>query len=161
MIWNKLKRHAPLWGKWLFVLLLIPMSKIATAQLNADTLTIGIKQAERTFLQKNLQLLASQYNIDAYQALIQQAVLWDNPNINTDQNLYDGQGGFFKHSDGLGTFYAQVTQLIKTAGKRSKLAQLATDNTNLAKAQFEDVLRSLHYTLVSDLLKMNSLIKSR
>jgi cobalt-zinc-cadmium efflux system outer membrane protein len=145
--------------KWLMGLILVASTNIAMAQSSGDTLTTTIPQAENIFLQKNLQLLAAQYNIDANQALIEQAKLWDNPILNTDQNIYDSQGGFFKHSDGLGTFYVQVQQLIKTAGKRSKLARLATDNTVLAKAQFNDIMRTLRYTLISDLLKVNTLLK--
>jgi cobalt-zinc-cadmium efflux system outer membrane protein len=140
-------------------LFLAATTNVAIAQSSSDTITTTIPQAENIFLQKNLQLLAAQYNIDATQALIEQAKLWDNPIVNTDQNIYDSQGGFFKHSVGFGTFYVQVQQLIKTAGKRSKLAQLAADNTVLAKAQFNDIMRTLRFTLVSDLLKVNALLK--
>jgi cobalt-zinc-cadmium efflux system outer membrane protein len=159
MTMNMQRIRVQLRHKWLLPLLFATSANVAMAQTSADTLTMTIPQAENTFLQKNLQLLAAQYNINAYQALIEQAKLWDNPILNTDQNIYDSEGGFFKHSDGLGTFYVQVQQLIKTAGKRSKLAQLATDNTVLAKAQFNDIMRTLRYTLITDLLKVNTLIK--
>ena len=53
--------------------------------------------------------------------------MWDNPVLSTDQNIYDKQGGFFKHDQANGQVYVQVMQLIKTAGKRNKLAQLALD----------------------------------
>lgn len=156
---NMPKTHVLLRPKWLLPLLLAANASIALAQTSSDTIVYTIPQAENLFLQRNLQLLAAQYNVDANQALIEQAKLWDNPILNTDQNIYDSDGGFFKHNNGLGTFYVQVQQLIKTAGKRSKLAQLATDNTVLAKAQFNDIMRTLRYTLISDMLKVNTLLK--
>jgi cobalt-zinc-cadmium efflux system outer membrane protein len=123
----------------------------------SDTTKLSLPEAEKIFLQKNLSLLAAKYNIDANQALIQQAKLWDNPLLSTDQNIYDGK--FFQHNAVNGQVYVQVTQLIRTAGKRSKLAQLATDNTTLAKEQFDDVMRSLRYTLRNDLLEINHQLK--
>ncbi len=133
------------------------------SQLKAqDTLRITLPEAEKIFLQKNLSLLAAKYNIDANKALIQQAKLWDNPMLNTDQNVYDGakgDGKFFAHTANRGTFYVQLTQLIRTAGKRNKLAQLATDNTALASEQFDDVMRNLRYALRNDLLEINHQLK--
>ncbi len=138
------------------------ISHAVKAQSSADTLRITLPDAEKIFLQKNLSLLAAKYNIDANQALIQQAKLWDNPVLSTDQNIYDGakgDGKFFTHNSTRGQIYIQVTELIRTAGKRSKLAQLATDNTTLAKEQFDDVMRSLRYTLRNDLLEINHQLK--
>ncbi len=134
------------------------------AQSPADTLRVALPEAEKIFLQKNLSLLAAKYNIDVNKALIEQARLWDNPILSTDQNIYDGakgDGKFFAHEANRGTFYIQVTQLLRTAGKRAKLAQLATDNTTLAKEQFDDVMRSLRYTLRGDLLEINHQLKMK
>ncbi len=122
-----------------------------------DTLHLTVPEAEKLFLQRNLDLLAARYNVDANKALIRQARLWENPVLTTDQNIYDGK--FFRHNKGYGQVFVQVDQLIKTAGKRSKLAQLATDNTAIAQAQFDDVVRSLHYTLISDMIEVGHLGK--
>lgn len=130
-------------------------------QTTADTLMLSLPEAEKIFLQNNLPLLAAKYNIDANKALIQQAKLWDNPILITDQNVYDGK--FFRHKteDGqqYGQVFIQVQQLIRTAGKRNKLAQLATDNTTLAQNQFNDVMRSLKFTLQNDFLEIVHLQK--
>ena len=128
----------------------------ATAQ---DTLSLTIQDAEKIFLQNNLSLLAAKYNIDANRALIRQAKLWDNPVLSTDQNVYDQQGSFFKHDGNSGQVYIQVVQLIKTAGKRNKLAQLAQDNTILSSEQFDDLLRTLRYTLINDLFEIDHQLK--
>ena len=148
-------------GIFLLILFFYP-GLINAQQITADTIRISLPEAEKIFLQKNLTLLASKYNIDANKALIQQAKLWDNPILNTDQNIYDGMKGdgkFFAHTENRGTFYAQITQLIRTAGKRNKLAQLATDNTTLASEQFDDVMRNLRYILRNDLLEINHQLK--
>jgi cobalt-zinc-cadmium efflux system outer membrane protein len=145
-----------------FVLLDFLPKLVLAQQANTDTLRLTLVDAEKNFLQKNLSLLAAKYNIDANQALIQQAKLWDNPVLSTDQNIYDGakgDGKFFTHNSTRGQVYIQVTELIRTAGKRTKLAQLATDNTTIAKEQFDDVMRSLRYTLRNDLFEINHQLK--
>ncbi len=91
--------------------------------------------------------------------MIRQAKAWDNPVISTDQNIYDSQGGFFKHDQTNGQVYVQVMQLIRTAGKRNKLAQLAEDNTSISTGQFDDLLRTLRYALVTDLYEIEHQLK--
>ena len=135
---------------------------LAAQQITTDTFRVSLPEAEKIFLQKNLSLLAAKYNIDANKALIQQAKLWDNPILSTDQNIYDGpkgDGKFFAHELNRGTFFIQLTQLIRTANKRNKLAQLATDNTTLASEQFDDLMRNLRYTLRNDLFEINHQLK--
>ena len=143
--------------RFFFIILLSFVAPGAHAQYNPDTLTLDWPQAEKIFLQKNLSLLAAGYNISASEPLVKQAKLWDNPVLFTDQNIYDGK--FFRHNSDYGQVYVQVQQLVRTAGKRTKLAQLATDNVQLAKEQFEDVMRGLRYTLLSDLSDINHLLK--
>ena len=126
---------------------------LAAQQSNADTLQLSVPKAEEIFLQKNLALLANQYNVDINKALVQQAKVWDNPVLNTDQNVYDGK--FFRHEtiDGekFGQIYIQAQQLIRTAGKIKKQTKLAQDNVLSAAAQFNDLMRNLKYVLTTDL----------
>jgi cobalt-zinc-cadmium efflux system outer membrane protein len=133
------------------------ISSFAKAQPGTDTLKLDIPAAEKIFLQKNFSLLAAGYNVNINEALIKQAKLWDNPVLVTDQNIYDGK--FFRHTSDNGQVYVQVQQLIRTAGKRTKLAQLASDNTQLAKEQFDDVMRGLRYALQSDFVEISHLLK--
>lgn len=142
-----------------FSVVMIFLVSSVTAQYSVDTLQVSFREAEKIFLQNNLSLLAGKYNIDANKALIQQAKLWDNPILTTDQNIYDKQGGFFKHDGVNGTFYVQVMQLIRTAGKRNKAVQIAMDNTTISQQQFDDLLRTLRYVLHNDLLEINHLLK--
>ncbi|MDR3679471.1 MAG: TolC family protein [Flavipsychrobacter sp.] len=120
----------------------------------ADTLHLSIKDAEKTFLEKNLSLLAQHYNIQSSQALVEQARKWDNPILNTDQNIY-ANNHFFQHGTDAngnpqGEVYAQVQQLIKTAGKRGKQINLAKTNVNIAEWQFKETLRNLRASLFKD-----------
>lgn len=139
--------------------LLFFLVKNVVAQSSIDTVQLSFPAAEKIFLQNNLSLLAGKYNIDVNKALIQQAKLWDNPVLSTDQNIYDQQGGFFKHNSETGTFYVQVMQLVRTAGKRNKAIQIATDNATISQQQFEDLLRTLRFVLKNDMLEVNHLLK--
>jgi len=120
-----------------------------------DTLRLDIVEAQKTFLEKNLSLLAQHYNIQSSQALVEQARKWENPSLSTNQNLYNSQEGFFQHgtaSDGtpIGEVYADVQQLIKTANKRGKQIAIARTNVNIAEWQFKSTMRSLRLTLLTD-----------
>ncbi|HMC86335.1 MAG TPA: hypothetical protein VKI61_12460, partial [Chitinophagaceae bacterium] len=46
-----------------------------------DTTRVTIQDAEKQFLEKNLQLLAEKYNIDISRANVIQARLYNNPNF--------------------------------------------------------------------------------
>src|SRR5471030_2041354 len=78
----------------------IPCARSQT--MRSDTLRLSLPDLEKRFLDSNLLLLASHYNVDAQKALIQQAKLWDNPVLNTDQ-VIAANGKFFpygKNPDG-------------------------------------------------------------
>lgn len=143
----------------IFLLVTIISPGLSRAQTNSDTLKLTVQQAEEIFLQKNLTLLASQYNVEINKALVQQAKVWDNPTLSTDQTLYDGK--IFRHTkvNGVpyGEVYIQLQQVIRTAGKRNKLIQLSQDNVLTAEAQFTDVMRNLKYILTTDLNNLNQL----
>ena len=130
---------------------LLIFSEQVVAQSSTDTLKLSLPEMEKRFLDSNLLLLASHYNVDAQKALIQQARLWDNPVLNTDQ-VIAANGKFFpygKNPDGSysGQYYIQLQQLIKTAGKRSKQINLAITNSKISELQLQDVLRNLRYQL--------------
>lgn len=145
-----------------FVVGVIAFTAITTAlqaQNQTDTLTLKFQEAEKRFLINNFSLIAQKYNVDATKALIQQAKLWDNPALSTDQNLYSKGAGFFNHSNGNGQVFAQINQLFRTAGKRGKQIRLAQDDVNIQQAQFNDLLRNLHYNMLVDFAQLNNLIE--
>lgn len=143
----------------LFIFLILSCASFA----QTDTLRLPMADAEKLFLQNNLQLIAAQYNVDAATALIRQARLWDNPTLLTDQNLYDGK--FFRHAkspDGVtnGQVYVQVQELIRTAGKISKLTALASANARIASLQVDQLLRNLRFALRNDYYQTAQILSS-
>jgi len=139
-------------------LLIIPFG---AAKAQTDTLKLTFQDAEKQFLQNNFQLLAQKYNVESTKALIDQAKLWDNPVLSTDQNIYDsGSNKFFYHNSaqGLGQVYLQLSQVFTTAGKRGKQIQVAKDNTKVQEAEFNDLMRNLRYNLQLDFSQLATLI---
>ncbi|GAA4335659.1 TolC family protein [Mucilaginibacter gynuensis] len=128
-----------------------------TAWCQTDTLKLSFKDAEKLFINNNLSLLAQKYNVDASKAMIQQAKLWDNPVLSTDQNITDASKKYFNHANGNGQIFVQLSQLIQTAGKRGKQVRLATDDANIQQAQFDDLMRNLHYNLLLDFSQVATL----
>lgn len=137
------------------ILVFTLVTSCAVAQVPIqDTLRMTAPEMEKRFIDSNLLLLAAHYQVDAQKALIDQARLWDNPVLNTDQ-VIAANGHFFpyrKNPDGTynGQYFVQVQQLIQTAGKRGKLINLATTNAKLSELSLQDVLRNLRYQLRTD-----------
>ncbi|MES2277976.1 MAG: TolC family protein [Bacteroidota bacterium] len=132
-----------------------------TANAQTDTLRLNFQDAEKQFLQSNLALLAQKYNIEASKAIIDQAKLWDNPVLSTDQNIYDGGSKkFFYHNNSLGEgqVFVQLSQVFTTAGKRGKQVQVAKDDAKVQEAQFNDLMRNLRYNLQLDFSQLATLI---
>jgi len=145
--------------KGAFCVFVIAIAQVSYAQ--TDTLRLNFQDAEKAFLQNNLQLLAQKYNIDASKAQIEQAKLWDNPVLSTDQNIHDsGSNKFFYHNAaaGLGQVYVQLSQVFLTAGKRGKQVQIAKDDAQVQEAQFNDLMRNLRYNLQLDFSQLATLI---
>lgn len=130
-----------------------------------DTLRLTIKEVEQQFLLNNLTLIAQHYHIEGSNALVQQAKLWDNPILSTDQNVYTNKK-WFEHSrnpDGTynGQVFLQVQQLIKTGNKRGKLISLAKTNAAISQWEFNDLMRNLKYQLRKDYYQLNLLYQSQ
>ncbi|WP_448700619.1 TolC family protein [Mucilaginibacter sp. AW1-3] len=139
-------------------LLAIPLLK---ARAQNDTLRISFQEAEKEFLHNNFVLLAQKYNVESTKALVDQAKLWDDPVLSTDQNIYDsGSQKFFYHNSaqGLGQVYLQLSQVFTTAGKRGKQIQVAKDNSKVQEAEFNDLMRNLRYNLQLDFSQLATLL---
>lgn len=119
-----------------------------------DTLRIARQEAEATFLQKNLLLLAERLNIDRAEAMVVQARLWPNPTFEVGEvNLWATPAQVEPFGDGLpamaGNFgrnqqiSLSLEQVILTAGKRRKLVAAERVGVEMASAYFEEVLRNL------------------
>jgi outer membrane protein, heavy metal efflux system len=117
----------------------------------SDTLRIDIRQAERMFMENNLQLLAQKYSIDSARATIITAKLFDNPQFSVGTGLYQpATHRFFDFSNDSREISMQLSQLVKTAGKRKKNIDLTRTGATIAEYQFSDLVRTLGYTLRND-----------
>jgi cobalt-zinc-cadmium efflux system outer membrane protein len=136
------------------------ITAVMFAQGAVDTVYIRLPEAERTFLDSNLQLLAQRYNIDAQRALIIQARLWPNPNFGISHGLYSGTLNQFFPLGANDETSATLSQLILLAGKRNKQIKIAQENAKLSEYQFFDLLRTLKYTLRTDFFNIYFLQQS-
>ena len=137
--------------KWIILILgSFFTSLVLKAQPHQDTLRVPLPEAEKMFLDSNLQLLAQRYNIDANKALVIQARLWPNPNFSIGHTLYSGTLNKFFPTGANDETTVGLSQLILLAGKRNKQVQLAQANVKLTEYQFFDLLRTLKYTLRTD-----------
>ncbi len=154
-------------GRLIALLLITHFATLAFGQ--TDTVSLSINEVDKRFLDSNLSLLAAHYNVNANKAFIEQAKLWPNPVLNTDQNIYSNNT-FFEHGKGYngvptGQYFIQLQQLIQTANKRGKQINLATTNARISELQLQDLLRNLRFQLHTDyysiaqLLSNNNLLK--
>jgi cobalt-zinc-cadmium efflux system outer membrane protein len=125
-----------------------------------DTLSLSLDSAEVLFMQKNYQLLAQRYNIDAQKALVVQAKLFPNPNFNISTPVYQTETHQFFPMGNDGEITMGLSQVITLAGKRNKQIRLAQSNAQLSEYQFFDLVRTLRHTLRSDFFNIYYLMQS-
>ncbi|MEN9610196.1 MAG: hypothetical protein RLZZ628_1010 [Bacteroidota bacterium] len=104
---------------------------------------LTLEQCETQFLQKNLVLLASQYNIDAAKALTIQAKLWENPFFSVDFNGINPQDGRVLDVGSKGEKGFSIQQLIYLGKKKQNQVALSQTNEALAALDLQDLLRNL------------------
>lgn len=131
-----------------FIALWFPIYAIAQQQ-QVTQMPLTIAQAEKQFFEKNYQLLALKYGIEAARAQALQASLWDNPQISIEQNIYNPLNKRYFDVTSSGNTDVQIQQLILLGGKRGKLVDVQNINTELAELQFKDAVRTLTFTLRS------------
>ena len=129
--------------KKLFALFLL----ITTSQMVLAQKTITLEDCESQFLQNNLFLLASHYNVDASKALTIQARIWENPMITAELNAYNPDRDKYFDVGKQGQKVFGIEQLIYLGGKKRNEIKLAKTNEQLAELQFNDLLRTLKLQL--------------
>ena len=132
-----------------------------TQNIKQDTIRLDINQSEQIFLSKNLSLLAQQYSIDSARAAVITSRLYDNPQFSFGSGFYQPETKkFFDYSAKNREIALQVSQLIKTAGKRNKAITLAISAIDVQQFQFYDLLRTLRYVLRNDFYNIYFLERS-
>jgi len=150
--------------KFAFMVLCLHLAYGAECQnykfIQPDTLSIKLDSLERVFVKKNLLLLAQRYNIDAQKALIEQAKLFPNPNLNIGSAIYQTSTNHFFPLGKEGEVTVGLSQVILLAGKYNKQVKIAQTNASLSEYQFYDLLRTLKHTLRSDFFDIHFLLQS-
>jgi len=134
-----------------FLIIFILCSYSSNGQgVYGDTLKMTIREADSIFIARNLQLLAQKYNVSATKAMIIQARLYPNPEINFEQGAYNPQTKkWFEQDFTNGEQAYQVSQMIVMSRKIKKQTNLAETNYKLAEDNLFDLLRTLKLALHS------------
>jgi cobalt-zinc-cadmium efflux system outer membrane protein len=133
---------------------LLVLFAFGTEALAQDTLRLSLVKAEKLFLEGNYQLITQGYQTDQSKAEVITAKLFDNPELNYENLFYNHETGkFFETSMATGQFNAEISQLIKLAGKRNKNIQLANTGVQIAEYAYFDLMRTLRFELRSNFYK--------
>lgn len=132
----------------LFFCIILSFFTIAVFAQHQETLRYTPAQIEALFLEQNLQLIAEKMHISIADAETAQAKLWDNPELSVGSVNFWGnreqRDGLDMHSFPRNTqFSVELSQLVQTARKRSKLVNLTKVSKEMAIEEFEEVLRGL------------------
>jgi cobalt-zinc-cadmium efflux system outer membrane protein len=130
------------------------------ASSQPDTIRISAREAEHQFLQRNLQLIAARFTIDAATAAVSQAGLWNNPNLSAEQNIHNQFTGRWFDVSASGNTGIQIQQLFSLAGKRGKQVRLAEIDAENAGNDFYDIMRALKLRLRTALYDLHFLRQS-
>ncbi|MEZ0538445.1 TolC family protein [Fibrella arboris] len=133
----------------LIALLLGASITVATTAAAQDTLSVTLFQADSLFLKQNLQALAGRFQIDAAQAQIVQAQLYENPFVSFEFNAFNPTLGQAFDVGRNGQKAITIQQTILLAGKRNKRVAVATQQARLTELQFADLLRTLRFDVHS------------
>lgn len=113
-----------------------------------DSLKLTLNDAESIFLKNNYELLLSNYQIESAKADIITARLFDNPELEYENQLYNRETKkFLQTSYAEGQYAGSISQLFKLAGKRNKNIKLAQSGAKLAEYEYFDLMRTLKFEL--------------
>lgn len=116
------------------------------AYSQSDTV-MSLKDCERVFLEKNLNLLAAKFNVDEAHAAVIQAKLWDNPSFQASFNAYNPERKKLFDIGLNGEKAFSIQQLILLGGKKRNEVEMAKANGKIAELEFADLLRNLRLQL--------------
>ncbi|UFH53939.1 TolC family protein [Spirosoma sp. KNUC1025] len=135
----------------IFLLVFIRVILPAQAQTTTepDSMRLTLQQADSLFVKNNLLLLAERFRIEASQAQLLQASLYDNPTISVELSTYNSEARRVLDVGRQGQKIIAIQQLLYTAGKRNKRIALASEAARLTEFELLDLLRGLRFDLRS------------
>jgi outer membrane protein, heavy metal efflux system len=134
---------------------------VVAGSLKPDTFHLGLQDAEKIMLEKNLDLIANHYNIDIAHAQTIAAKLWDNPGFLYSQNIGNPGHHVFSIQGPDGEVFLQLDQVFKIAGKRHRLVQYNKANEKAVEYAYYDLLRNLKFQFRSDFYQLDALLKTQ
>ncbi len=136
-------------------MLILSMPGRLYAQHQEEVLSITLAESESLFYKNNIQLISQRFSIDSAKANVITARLIDNPQIGLNTGLYEPETKkFFDFGKSTGEVSFQISQLIKTAGKRVKNIAVMETGVNITEYQYYDLIRSLLQTLRTDFFNL-------
>lgn len=126
----------------LFVIVLAYGTLVAQVNtVSNNKLVLTYEQAKAILLKENLQVLANHYELEAAEAELVQAKVWNNPYFVWNQDLYSVEKNHYFHYRNQRLI--QVEQIFSVAGKHTNTVKLAKVNIAINQSAVEDILRSL------------------
>lgn len=110
---------------------------------NLDTLGVTLSEIESIFISRNLELISQRYSIDSANATVITARIYENPELEYSHSFYNWyQKKIFEPQ-----LTVQLSQLIQLGSKRKRSIALNQKGVEIARLQFEELLRSLRFQL--------------
>ena len=113
--------------------------------LEADLLSLP--EAGSLFAKNNLELIADRLKIRVAEAQRVQAELWQNPNLQIGQNIYNPDTKKYFDVTKTGNTDIAITQTLRLGGKRSSEIKIADIDLEISKTLISEALRVLHHEL--------------
>jgi outer membrane protein, heavy metal efflux system len=131
--------------KVIFIFIAALLSIDSIHALSKDNqISLSLSEAKKMFLDRNLTLIAKRYDVSQAEAQVLQARLYDNPVISVEENLYNSITKKFFDFGKTSEQTVEVEQEIKLAGQRNKQILVEKVNVEMAKYQYEEVIRTLY-----------------
>ena len=124
-----------------------PVTSPTLAASDLKIYPLSLEEAEKSFVEKNLLLLAAKFQIDAKRALVMQAGLYANPSVFLETSIYSHKTAQFLDATENGSQVIQIQQLFLMGGKIDKRIKVAEINKSLTENEFYNVLRALKFEL--------------
>lgn len=108
---------------------------------------LSLAELENQLQKNNLLLLAEHFNIDAAQAAVIQARIWDQPYVLFDANAVNPQNHQYFDVGPTGQKALMVQQLFYLGHKKQNQVAVAKANSEIAVLEYEQLLRNLKIEL--------------
>lgn len=130
--------------------------------VSAHAFVLSEQQATKIYLEKNLQLIASRYEIDLSKAEELTAGLYANPSvlIDTQLNPFSKSNWDQTNTGGPAQQDLLLNVPIDVNGKRRQAVRVARLATKVTEAQFQAVVREGIFSMLSNLYQLQKLIRT-